>query len=707
MTTKLSGYIWKIILAGVIALLAIFLLFVKGTYAQSPTPTTATPSPDQGLTFPIADLGDCANIGECTTYCEDPVNSSKCVEYAKEKGFYKDDEVHSATDEFWKDAKDDLGCDDLASCLDFCRQDGNFDKCDAYAKGKDLLGGYVQEPDKPQFLEKAKEILGCDSAASCVTFCDNTANEQKCSEFAHQVGLLGGQITVGPGGCTSQGTCQSFCRDPNNFGECSNFVPPDAGKFQGPGGCDSPGACRSYCETNPGECRSYAPGATGVYVPVSCGADNYFGPGGVCTPVEKTQEAGQCAGSGKFWNGTGCSDSPPPGITPSAGGAFYQMRPEMGNCTTPGQCYDWCKDNTGKCAGFDPSGQRPTDHYIPTLYYTPGTEVKFEPKAGYGNCDSPGSCYDWCRENSGKCGGFDSKAPRPTDIYTPGTYYTPPSDYTYFTPPATNFYVTPIYFTPPAGSDYTTPNYYTPGTYYTPNYYTPPAGSNYTTPNYYTPGSNYYTPTGDYPTPTYPTPYYFTPPNWANYTTPSYYTPPPYNTPSYYTPADPNYTTPTYHTPPVYQTPTYYSPLCLECGQYTTPTYYTPPPGYSTPSYPTPSYPSPTGTYQTPSYAYPTPGEPYTSPSGSYSYPSPSYSYPTPGSYPSPSYSYPSPSYGTPSYGTPSYETPSYGTPSYGTPSYETPSYGTPESYPTPGETHGVKTKLNIFQRIFQLLFRR
>lgn len=636
------------------------------TATPTPPPTVSVPDPvASDLTFPINDLGGCKDYGSCSDYCDDPVNNAKCIEFAKKGGFYQQDKLFSANDDFFNKAKEALGCDSTQSCFNFCDSEANFDKCSEFAKQQDLLGGYVYQPDKPQYLELAKSVLGCDSFNTCASFCDNQANSGKCNDFANQVGLLGGIDQEGPGGCISDTTCQSYCSDPNNFDQCKVYVPENAGQFTGPGGCDSSTKCRTYCEENSTQCRSYAPGSNGVYVPVACPANHYFGPGGTCTPVEKTQEAAACSQAGKYWSGTGCLDQPPPGITPTAGNAFFQPRPEMGNCKTPAECYDYCSQNSGKCPGFNSSYERPKDDYIPTLYYTPGTEVKFEPKKDYGNCDSPGSCYDWCKQNAGKCGGFDSNSPRPFDTYVPGVYYTPPPTYTYFTPSATSYYVTPIYYTPPEGSNYTTPSYYTPGSYYTPSYYTPYQGSNYTTPSYYTPGTYYVTPTGSYPTPSYLTPNYYTPPEGSNYTTPSYYTPPPYNTPYYYTPSDGSYTTPTYQTPPPYGTPTY-----------GTPSYYTPGETYS--------YPSPS--YYTPGYSYPSP-----------TYGTPSYSYPSP-TYFTPSYSYPSPTYGTPTY---EYPSPSYGTPTYGTPTYETPSY----AYPSP--VQGAHTTRNIFQTIWDFLLNR
>ena len=670
----------------------LILLCVAGAaavvHAQTASPTPAADGGEAGIVFPIPELGDCADMGSCMGYCEDPVNSTSCIAYAKEKGFYKDDVVAAAPDEFWNKAQTALGCNSRETCETVCQDVANQSKCHEFAVDQSLVGGYVLDPQEEAVLAAAQTALGCDSAQACTDFCADSANAQACDAFAGQVGLRGGDQRTGPGGCTSEGTCQSYCSDPGNYGECAEFAP-DGGQFRGPGGCGNQQECRSYCESNPAQCRTYAPGSNGVYVPVSCPSGQNIGPDGACTASELTDEAGACDQAGQFWNGSACQETPPPGVLLSEGAPFFEPREDMGGCQTPAECYDYCSGNAASCAGFNAADHpRPPETYTPNVYVTPGTLVRFEPREDLGGCSSPGGCYDYCRDNPASCSGFDANSPRPLDVYVPGVYHTPPSNYPYFTPSYISFYVTPIYATPPEGSNYTTPSYYTPGMYTTPHYFTPSDGGNYVTPNYYTPGQYYSTPTdGNYPTPTYTTPRYYTPPTYANYTTPTYYTPPTYVTPNYYTPGfGSNYTTPTYTTPAEYTTPSYVSPQGAILGlRYSSPSYYTPPTGsnYTTPTYASPSYYTPGG-YYTPSYTTPSGGNSYVTPvyySPGSGYATPTYYTPAAGSnYTTPNY--PSPQYYSPSYASPSYYTPPAGS-AYTSPSYYTP-YSTPGTYATP-----------------------
>ena len=111
---------------------------------------------------------------------------------------------------------------------------------------------------------------------------------------------------------------------------------------------------------------------------LQCGPGEYSGPNGVCTATGKSAEAGECVNSRKFWTGRECLDKAPEGgagvACPqgqvwdnqnkgcSSGGYSGVPNPSMGNCRTPGECYDWCKANPGKCQGFDSNSSRPSDN---------------------------------------------------------------------------------------------------------------------------------------------------------------------------------------------------------------------------------------------------------------------------------------------------------------------------------------------------------
>lgn len=224
-------------------------------------PISAQEDPNQaakkyGISFPIAELGSCISFQECKNFCDDPANKDQCVSFAKKKGFYKEPPREGRDQKLISAASKELGCSSEETCRAVCEKEENIDKCSSFAEKHGLGGGQRGNPGDRRILQKAKDILGCNSEASCKAVCENPANQQKCSDFAAQTGLGGGVRRVGPGGCTSEETCQAFCQ--NNPDECRKFGggPPgsaDANR-RGPGGCNSEESCRAYCEKNPNEC---------------------------------------------------------------------------------------------------------------------------------------------------------------------------------------------------------------------------------------------------------------------------------------------------------------------------------------------------------------------------------------------------------------------------------------------------------------------
>lgn len=242
----------KLIIGFILTFVAVF--SVSAVVAQE--------SPDEiarkyGVTFPVAELEGCTDISSCRTYCEDPLNQNTCIDFAKKKGFYNEEsiKVDIRNNQFWARTRSELGCDFESSCRAYCETPTNFEKCSSFARRNGLSGGHTKDPANAQILNKAKEILGCISYESCMTYCSKAENRAKCSEFAKEAGLRGGEYHAGPGGCTSQKSCQKFCSDPQNYKICSQYSSSEGAQFSGPGGCTTEASCKAYCEKNPQECQ--------------------------------------------------------------------------------------------------------------------------------------------------------------------------------------------------------------------------------------------------------------------------------------------------------------------------------------------------------------------------------------------------------------------------------------------------------------------
>lgn len=346
--------------------LLIVLFFGVTVSAQTPSLSPEDAAAKYGVTFPIEELGNCESYDACRTFCEDPVNHNACIDFAKEKGFYQEGPIKTNKDEILATANAELGCDSETSCMALCSEPANFDKCSAFAERHGLGGGHVADPSAREFLARAKEVLGCDSPTSCMNFCNNEANRQKCSEFAQQVGLRGGEHQAGPGGCTSEETCRAFCSDPQNFQICKGFQAGVGEQFSGPGGCNSESSCKEYCQNNPQAC-GYVGGA--------------------------------------------------PGVTPSPGYSLQEMCNRTPNCAWNG--------TTCQCAGHtQPAEQSPTTYsptpgsqYSPQPNYTPQPGT-YDPAT---ECSKTPGC-SWTGSSCQCSPTTTTSTPPPTESNSSGTY---------------------------------------------------------------------------------------------------------------------------------------------------------------------------------------------------------------------------------------------------------------------------------------------
>ncbi len=239
-----------------------------------------------GITFPIAELDNCAGPAECRDFCEQPNNHQTCMDFAKKKGFAREMDqrpggiAQEKRLQIMQSAQRELGCTSMESCRNVCEQDQA--RCEAFAKKY----GLTQEPPaeyrqkKEEMMKKARVDLGCDSMESCRSVCEK--NPERCMQFARRHGFDRGSHPQSPppeaspnygiqrfgkGGCDSQDSCKKYCQEHPD--ECPGFQgytraieggvssQQSPGTYVGPTGCRSETECKGFCETNPDKCPGF------------------------------------------------------------------------------------------------------------------------------------------------------------------------------------------------------------------------------------------------------------------------------------------------------------------------------------------------------------------------------------------------------------------------------------------------------------------
>ena len=218
------------------------------------------------LSFPIIELGNCANANECRGYCNNPEHKEACVEYAVNHNLGKYKQHY----EMLQKAREELSCTTFIECRDYCKNQEHVGACMRFA------AKFAPEKVKERFtqvetmIERAKEALNCTDVTSCRRVCSIESNKTLCKKFAEEnlpetikqkrEEILNRIKEVLP--CDSVDSCRTFCEREENRDKC-RFSTEDSAKLRlniindRNATCDNEDDCEEWCKVNPSKCPGF------------------------------------------------------------------------------------------------------------------------------------------------------------------------------------------------------------------------------------------------------------------------------------------------------------------------------------------------------------------------------------------------------------------------------------------------------------------
>ncbi len=187
---------------------------------------------DSGVPFP----GNCNTRQKCLQYCEVPENTPECVDFAEAAGFIGEEEAAQAR-KYVPLILQELTpgkCDTKEQCESYCEDPVNTLECMEFAVKYEVL-----PQDELEMLEKILPFMragkmpgGCRSKIECEDYCSDGDNFEECLDIGLAIGVVkpdevdiirksGGK---GPGNCRSSEACEEFCSEPENQPECMDFA---------------------------------------------------------------------------------------------------------------------------------------------------------------------------------------------------------------------------------------------------------------------------------------------------------------------------------------------------------------------------------------------------------------------------------------------------------------------------------------------------
>jgi len=244
-----------------------------------------------GLTYPIADLGNCKDQSACATFCNKPANMSACVSYAEKQGLLKGENLRISKIVAEKFSKGETPgqCQTKAECENFCKgKVANIKECVSFGEELGVIPAdeLAQAKNVIKALEGGAKMPGsCTSKEDCEKYCAGGSHIDECLAFAEVANILPPEelkqakavapfLKSGetPGKCQTKNECESYCGVDGHFDECINFaekagfVSKEEAEIAkkvggvGPGGCKGKDECEVYCneEVNADTCANFA-----------------------------------------------------------------------------------------------------------------------------------------------------------------------------------------------------------------------------------------------------------------------------------------------------------------------------------------------------------------------------------------------------------------------------------------------------------------
>lgn len=182
--------------------------------------------------------GGCTTPEGCRAYCGDVSRLDECLAFAESHGV-KDRHIEEA-----KKIRAHLkiggtlpgGCTSKESCEQYCGNFEHAEECLAFAERAELDVSEFHEGPPPrkilELLRSGETPGGCKSKNECESYCREDGHFEECIAFAEKAGFIkpdeaerarktGGR---GPGGCNSEASCRAYCDDSLHQEECFSFA---------------------------------------------------------------------------------------------------------------------------------------------------------------------------------------------------------------------------------------------------------------------------------------------------------------------------------------------------------------------------------------------------------------------------------------------------------------------------------------------------
>jgi len=195
------------------------------------------------ISYPVAELGNCADKTACKAYCDKSENIDACLSFAEKNGIMSKEEVKTAKNFKKSGMVGPGGCKGKDECKTYCNGPDHMDECITFAEKNGMMSSKQLEEAKKVKSAIAKGIKppACGGKEACDAYCSSSEHIEECVNFGEAAGMISKEdaekIKKGPG--KGQGKDQQGKGGPGG-GDNGNLGGPEGkdgkGSDQGQGG---------------------------------------------------------------------------------------------------------------------------------------------------------------------------------------------------------------------------------------------------------------------------------------------------------------------------------------------------------------------------------------------------------------------------------------------------------------------------------------
>ncbi|KKS23869.1 MAG: hypothetical protein UU82_C0017G0003 [Candidatus Nomurabacteria bacterium GW2011_GWC2_41_8] len=188
------------------------------------------------ISFPVVELGNCADKASCKAYCDKTENIEACLSFAEKNNLMQKEEIDAA-----KKFKDigmagPGGCKGKNKCDTYCSDLAHIDECITFAEKNGLMSGEELDEAKKVQVAIAKGIKppACGGKEACDAYCSSSEHMEECLNFSIEAGIMDPQKQeeskkvlaaikqgIKPPACKGKDACDEYCGV--HMEECMTF----------------------------------------------------------------------------------------------------------------------------------------------------------------------------------------------------------------------------------------------------------------------------------------------------------------------------------------------------------------------------------------------------------------------------------------------------------------------------------------------------